>query len=169
LYVALRLQEDPSSPWYQRLDLGGEKTVGMKRVASLRTMQMGVKRLVKFAKWGGRANPARMTEVAMDFWRAVSVILPKEWAEPRKHMLVKGIGVYALMSLAGTLVYEADASGHRADQDYFIAKLSDFLDQVDWSNEGALRGFGGSAGAEAALTMLIETRKNVLGRTVEHA
>jgi hypothetical protein len=73
------------------------------------------------------------------------------------------------MSLAGVLVNEAEAAGRTVSEDYFIGKLSDFIDQVDWSNEGALHGFGGSGGAEAALAMLLQTRKNELRRIVEHA
>src|ERR1700682_3317113 len=47
LFLALKLAEEPRSPWFQRLDLGGERTVGMHRYASLRTMQKGVKRFLK--------------------------------------------------------------------------------------------------------------------------
>ncbi len=164
LFVALRLHEDPRSPWYQKLDLGGDKTVGMKRIASLRTMQMAVRRFVRAAQWPNPMDPSYVVDLVIDFWIAVSMVLPTQWSAPRKHMLVKGIGVYALMSLGGLLVREAEAAGRAVSLDYLIAKLSDFLDQVDWTNEGALQGFGGGSGAEAALAMLIETRRAALTR-----
>ena len=44
LYIALYLNDYPESPWYKQLDLGGEKTSGITRKASLRTMQKAVKR-----------------------------------------------------------------------------------------------------------------------------
>jgi DNA sulfur modification protein DndB len=168
LYVALRLHEDESSPWYKRLDLGGENTVGMKRVASLRTMQMAVKRFLR-AGWDVRPDAQRVAVLAMDFWRAVAFVLPEEWALPRKHMLVKGIGVYALMSLAGIFAREARESGHRIDFESFVARLSDFADRIDWGNDGPLHGFGGGAGADAALAMLLQVRSATLERYRSHA
>lgn len=169
LFVALRLHEDKRSPWFQKLDLGGEKTVGMKRVASLRTMQMGMRRFVKAAEWQPVPPPPVVADIVIDFWAAVRTVLPNQWSSPRQHMLVKGIGVYALMSLAGLLVREAEIEDRPITLDYFISKLSDFLDQVDWSNAGSLNGFGGGAGAEAALAMLKETRRAALNRFKEHA
>jgi len=168
LYVALRLHEDPASPWYKRLDLGGEKTVGMKRIASLRTMQMAAKRLLR-AGWDGRPDAHRVAAIAMDFWRAVAFVLPHEWAAPRKHMLVKGIGVYALMSMAGVFVREARDAEQRTDFEYFVARLSDFVDKVDWGNDGPLHGFGGGAGADAALQMLLQVRSAAVHRYRAHA
>lgn len=169
LFVALKLHEDARSPWFQRLDLGGDKTVGMKRVASLRMMQFSVKRLIRAAQWPVPHAGAALAEIAIDFWRAVATVLPTEWANPRKHMVVKGIGVYALMSLAGTFVREAGESGIQPSQDLFISKLSDFVDRIDWSNDGPLHGFGGGAGADAALEMLLQTRRSVFNQYRAHA
>ena len=42
-------------------------------------------------------------------------------------MLVKGIGVYCLMSLAGELYREAASKRLTCDLDYFISALSDFM------------------------------------------
>jgi DNA sulfur modification protein DndB len=169
LYVALRLHEDPASPWYKRLDLGGERTMGMKRTASLRTMQMAVKRLVRAAQWEQPPHANDIAAFAMDFWRAVAFVLPEQWAAPRRHMLVKGIGVYALMSMAGLFVREGIDSNTRVDFDYFVGRLSDFVDQVDWGNEGPLHGFGGGAGADAAFQMLMQVRSAAYDRFRTHA
>lgn len=169
LFVALKLHEDSRSPWFQRLDLGGDKTVGMKRIASLRTMQFAVKRLVRAAQWDTPLHATALADLAIDFWRAVATVLPAEWANPRKYMVVKGIGVYALMSLAGTFAREARAEGVAPTNDLFIAKLSDFVDRIDWSNDGPLHGFGGGAGADAALEMLLQTRKSVFNQYRAHA
>jgi hypothetical protein len=50
----------------------------------------------------------------------------------------------------------------RCDLDYFIGKLSDFVDKVDWSNNGPMKGYGGVKGADAALELLSHTRKQSL-------
>ena len=100
----------------------------------------------------------------MSFWKAIAFVLPEQWSNPRKHMLVKGVAVYALMSLAGLLVCEAKKLRVRADFDFFVGKLSDFVDSIDWSNEGALRGYGGVSGADAALQMMLLTRTHIFKR-----
>ena len=169
LYVALRLHEDPLSPWRDKLSLGGKKTIGMQRTASLRTMQTAVKRFIRGAGCQSELKPAEIAATAIDFWRAVVFILPEQWAAPRAHVLVKGIGVYALMSLAGLFTAEAIADGIPPKFDYFVSRLSDFIDQVDWSNEGPLRGYGGAAGADAAFAMLAQTRVAALTRFRTHA
>jgi hypothetical protein len=149
--VALKLHEDPDSPWYKRLDLGG-KTVGTKRIASLRTMQGAVRRMMRCAAWREPPPAQQVADITVAFWRAVQFVLPQPWAEPRHHVLVKGIGVYALMSFAGILVAEARQIGRKPDFDFFVAHLSDFTDRIDWTNAGPLHGYGGVAGADGRPT-----------------
>lgn len=167
LFIALGLNTDARSPWCGRLDLGGTCTVGTKRVASLRTMHKAAARFVKEAVPRGDPAGGPLLEQAIAFWRALSQLLPKQWAEPRHHMIIKGIGVYSLMSLAGVLVREA--GGAPVSTDYFLAKLSDFVDQIDWSNKGPLEGFGGAKGADMALKMILQVRRTALARLAQHA
>ena len=132
-------------------------------------MQTAVKRFIRGAGWKGEPNASEIAATAVDFWRAVAFVLPDQWGSPREHVLVKGIGVYALMSLAGLFTAEAVAEGAPPKFDYFVSRLSDFIEQVDWSNEGPLRGYGGAAGADAAFAMLIQTRTAALTRFRTHA
>ncbi len=166
LFIALHLQEDPLSPWYQRLDMGGTSIVSPKRQASLRTMQKAVKRFLKEAHIPAGQIPALAPRMVMDFWKAVSIVASNEWKAPRAHMLTKGVGVYSLMSLAGILVREAREANRKCDLDYFITKLSDFICQIDWTNQGILQGYGGVSGADAALGLMMQlrhkTKKSVL-------
>lgn len=167
LFVALGLNRESESPWCGRLDLGGGNTVGPRRIASLRTMHQAAQRMLKAAQVGDKVDAAAWLERSIAFWKAVVVVLSEQWAAPRQHMLCKGIGVYALMSLAGHLVREA---GDRPlTVDYFLIKLSDFLDQIDWTNHGPLEGFGGSKGADMALKMILEVRKDIYTRLSQHA
>ena len=128
------------------------------RVASLRTMQKAARRFLKEAGLASKGVDQRVAENLIDFWCAVALVLHKEWERPRQHMLTKGIGVYCLMSLAGELHREASESSRQCDLDYFISALSDFVHLIDWSNQGPLKGFGGSSGADAALTLLRQKR-----------
>jgi len=162
--LALRLQEDSDSPWQHKLDLGGDRTSGTKRVASLRMMEKAIRRFQKAAR-AERDDVEQLGKQLIDFWKAVAVVYPNEWAHPRKHLLTKGIGVYALMSIAGVLVHEAKESKRVVDQDFFIEKLSDFADSINWSNDGEMKGFGGASGADRAFELMQSAREKAHGDT----
>lgn len=162
LYHAMQLCQSPTSPWYQKLDLGGQQTVGTKRIASLRTMQKAVRRFLNEAHLPPRTPVEVTTGILIDFWRAIVFVLPTAWENPRRYVVTKGIGVYCLMSLAGDLVRQANDEQRRCDLDYFIETLSDFVDKIDWTNQGAMKGYGGAGGAGAALELLRHTRKQSL-------
>lgn len=151
LFIALRLNDDNTSPWFQRLDLGGNNTVGMHRYASLRTMQKAIKRFLRESQALQTSDASALANVLIAFWQVVAELLPREWSTPRKHLLTKGIGVYSLMSLAGDLVGDARRRNLACDRNYFVSALSDFIFGIDWSSHGPLRGFGGTIGADQAL------------------
>lgn len=162
--LALRLQEDEDSPWHLRLDLGGDRTNGTQRLASLRTMQKAIRRFRREA--GLEALDLEDTgRQLIDFWKAIVRLYPYQWVQPRRHLLNKGVGVYSLMSMAGILVAEAKARGRVANHDYFVEMLSDFSDRVDWSNKGVMRGFGGATGADRAFELIRSIRQEALRGT----
>lgn len=156
--LALRLQEDADSPWQHRLDLGGDRTSGTKRIASLRTMQKAIRRFLREAGIE-RPDVPEVGTTLVSFWKAVVRVYPYQWMQPRLHLLTKGIGVYSLMSMAGVLVADAERRKRYPDQDYFIEKLSDFADHVDWRSSGPMKGFGGASGADQAFELLKQTRQ----------
>lgn len=163
LFIALHLNDSPSSPWFRSLDLGGNATVGLSRRASLRTMQKAVQRFLREARGISAQEAARIVE---SFWIALSKVLPDQWRDSGRHVLVKGVGVYALMSVAGDMTRHAKERGLRCDINYFMACLDDFVHTIDWSNDGALKGFGGGGGADEATELLRDTRKKTNLRMV---
>jgi len=163
LFIAIELHQKSSSPWFQRLDLGGERTVGMSRQASLRTMQNAAKRFLKESKLPKDQIKEQGPFIVMEFWKAICLLLPCEWDGPRKHMLTKGIGVYSLMSLAGILVREGLSADIECNKDYFISKLSPFIHKLDWSNHGSFEGLGGVGGADKAFELINAVRARSLG------
>ena len=76
--------------------------------------------------------------------------------------MTKGIGVYALMGLAGDL-YAEQHPDQRCDKRYFITKLSEFITDIDWTSAGPLNGLGGEGGAKSALQhiRMVRAHKNV--------
>lgn len=156
LFVALHLNNDSQSPWYRQLNLGGHTTSGLTRRASLRTMQKATKRFLTQTKILQKQQPDVVAQMVLDFWAAVALLLRDAWDNPRKTLLCKGVGVYALMGIAGDLVSEAGAA--TIDKRYFSNKLADFILDIDWSTEGPFSGLGGEAGVKTALNVLRSSR-----------
>lgn len=153
LFVALYLRNDPQSPWFGQLDLGGDGNTGLNRRASLRTLQKAVKRFLVKSQIERSHAPEFIARTVLDFWSAISLVLHHQWSHPRKYLITKGIGVYSLMDLAADLHREAPA-GCRCDKNYFAARLSDFVNEFDWSSDGPLKGLGGEGGVAAATDIL---------------
>lgn len=158
LLIALHLNADASSPWHQQLDLGGTTTSGLKRRASLRTMQKAVKHFLAQTKLGKTTDIEVLAATVLAFWSAIAEVLGDAWREPRRYLVNKGVGVYALMAVAGDLVQEAPGVGS-CDKRYFVAKLSEFVTNIDWSTGGDFKGLGGEAGVKQAVTQIRSVRK----------
>jgi len=156
LFIAIHLKNDNQSPWFNQVSLGGNSTSGMTRRASLRTLQTAIKRFLNHTKILQKHPPEVVAQMVLDFWSAVSVLLRDAWSNPRKTLLCKGVGVYALMGIAADLVNEAGNA--TIDKLYFRNKLADFIQDTDWSNSGPMKGFGGESGATEALNFLRTTR-----------
>jgi DNA sulfur modification protein DndB len=165
LFIALFLKNDARSPWHQQLDLGGASTSGMTRRASLRTIQKAIKHFLSKTKITERCSIEAAAQVVLEFWAAIVVAMPDVWSRPRKHLITKGIGVYALMEIAADLYNEVPA-GLACDKRYFAAALADFVTQFDWSTEGPLKGLGGEGGVKSAVALIREARKRARFKVV---
>ncbi|HEX7929332.1 MAG TPA: DGQHR domain-containing protein [Sphingomicrobium sp.] len=164
LFIALCLAHEPASPWFRALDIGASTTSGMNRRASLRTMQKAVKRFLTRSRILETSTPEQAARLALDFWTAVTVVLSDAWLKPRKHLISKGVGVYALMDIAADLVVEAEGGGSR---EHFAAQLSEFVQDFDWSTSGAFAGLGGEKGAAQAARMLRDARRKSKMKVVQ--
>lgn len=160
LFIALHLNHNPESPWFRQLDLGGGSTSGLMRRASLRTMQKAIKRFLRFSKILSKRSPELAAQVVLAFWVAVSVLLREEWDNPRRHLVNKGVGVYALMTIAADLYQESETTGQTCDKKFLLARLSEFITDIDWSSTGKLAGLGGEAGVKSALNFIRSVRSN---------
>jgi DNA sulfur modification protein DndB len=166
LFIALQLNSQEETPWHRRLNLGGKTTSGLKRIASLRMMQQAVYEFLKATKLLPKTPVEEVVRIVFDFWRAVTAVLPKEWADPRRHMLTKGVGVYALMRIAADIVIECRDSGRPCDKRAFTTALADFANTIDWSTSGPLKGFGGQGGVKQAVEFIRDARKRARYKVV---
>lgn len=167
LFVALYLRRESTSPWYGQLDLGGKGITGMARRASLRTFQQAVRQFLFRTKALDHHKVDEVAQLVLAFWAAVVEVLPTQWANPRKHMLTKGVGVYALMEIAADLYGEVP-KGRSIDRKYFTAALADFAPDFDWSSAGPLNGLGGGGGVKAAVSLIRTTRRSLRLKVVSH-
>ena len=165
LFIALFLRNEPTSPWFQQLDLGGEQTSGMTRRASLRTVQKAVKLFLMRVHLAHNRDVDVLAPIVLEFWQAVAATLPDAWAQHRKHFLTKGIGVYALMELAADLCNEVK-DPRLLIRRHFCAVLADFITQFDWSSSGPLKGLGGESGVSTAVSLIRECRARARLRIV---
>lgn len=166
LFIALQLNSREDSPWHRRLSLGGKTTSGLKRIVSLRMMQQAVHEFLKATGPRPEGSVEDVVPVVLDFWRAVAAVLPNEWADPRRHMLTKGVGVYALMRIAADIVVECRDTGRPCDKRGFTTALADFASAIDWSTSGPLKGFGGQGGVKQTVEFIRETRKRARYKVV---
>lgn len=157
LFIALHLNNNGESPWYRQLDLGGTGTSGLRRRASLRTMQKAIRRFLTQAKVLNAHSPDAAAQIVLDFWSAVAVVLREAWDRPRHHLITKGVGVYALMAVAADLY--AENLGQGCDKRYFVTKLAEFVTELDWSSQGPIKGFGGEGGVSSVVALIREKRK----------
>lgn len=167
LYIALCLRNDRASPWYGQLDLGGEPTSGLSRRASLRTMQKAVKAFLGRTKAMKNLQPDEVAHLVLEYWAAVAMVFQEAWAKPRRHLLTKGIGVYAMMEVAADLYGEAPAAAVEG-RDYFASALAELAPAFDWTTEGPLRGLGGESGVKAAVALIRDARRRSLLRLVSN-
>ena len=164
LVVAIHLNQDVESPWHMQLDIGGNRASGMKRRASYRTMQNAVKRFLREVPIEYFDSVEVLFDVLKAFWCAVAIVLEEEWKNPRKHFITKGIGVYALSSIAADLCKESINEGRDfPNQPQFITQLERFLSALDWSSSGPLKGLGGESGVSEALRLIRKNRLYAVG------
>ena len=121
-------------------------------------MQKGSKRFLKESNILAIQTVHFAASVVVVFWKAVALVAERQWEDPRRHLLTKGIGVYSLMSLAADLYRESDLTQVEPTLAFFVDTLTGFIDEFDWTTNGPLRGFGGMTGVDEVVAMLRQLR-----------
>lgn len=148
LFIARRLNEDPRSPWFRLIRYGGESTSGLKRRTSLRMMQKAIHRLIHQTRFLEMNSPSDLLNLLVDYWDAVAKVFANEWGDPRHSLVTKGVGLYALTQLLGTIISKFE--GQQMNKDFFVRLLMPLATQIDWGAHGSFAGSGGQKGAAEA-------------------
>jgi DNA sulfur modification protein DndB len=129
-------------------------------------MQKAVKKFLNQTQIIRTISIEAATGAVIAFWSALSVVLRDAWNAPRAHILNKGVGVYALMVIAADLY--AEAEGQICDRRFFINKLSEFVGDIDWRQQGPFQGLGGEAGVTKLVIGIRQARGKARIGLVKH-
>ncbi len=152
LYIARKLNDDPNSPWFKMIKLGGKATSGLKRKTSLRMMQKAIKRFLTKTQISEKRGPDVACEIIINYWLAVAKIFVKEWSDPRHSLLTKGVGLYALMNLLSDVVLTSQKSSF--SEKYFFDRLRFLRKKIEWNSSGMFAGIGGQKGVSSVYKKL---------------
>jgi DNA sulfur modification protein DndB len=157
LFLARRLNEDAQSPWFKCIRCGGGSTSGLKRRSSLRMMQHAIQRFLVQTKCRDRMDIENVAQLLIAYWRAVATVFESEWSNHRTHLITKGVGLYGLTQLLGTIVTACEAEN--LSEEVFRQRLTPLKAQIDWGNDGTFCHVGGHKGAGEVHSVL----KGLLG------
>jgi DNA sulfur modification protein DndB len=99
----------------------------------------------------------KVAQLLIAYWRAVAAIFDTEWANHRTHLITKGVGLYGLSQLLGSMVNSG--GWEDGSEEYFSQRLKPLKTQIDWGTSGTFSLAGGHKGAQAVHTVL----KGLLG------
>lgn len=148
LFISRCLNEDPKSPWFRLIRYGGQSTSGLKRKTSLRMMQKAIRRLLNQTKYLQTHEPANLLALLLDYWHSVGKVFEDEWRNHRSNLITKGIGLYALTQLLGTIINEF--KDQELNKTFFVDVLTPLKTQLDWGTHGTFSSAGGHKGAAEA-------------------
>jgi DGQHR domain-containing protein len=148
LFIARRLNEDPKSPWFRLIRYGGKSTSGLKRKTSLRMMQKAIRRFLNQTRYLQTHEPASLLTLLLDYWHSVANVFDGEWRNHRSSLITKGVGLYALTQLLGTVV--AKFKDRELTEAFFADVLTPLKTQLDWGTHGTFSNAGGHKGANEA-------------------
>jgi DNA sulfur modification protein DndB len=150
LAIAAKLNTDTDSPWHDAVNTGGisKGSPGTKRIITLRTFQEANRILISGPRCQNSDFETKYN-VAKNYWQAVATVFADAWADSRKHLITKGVGIAALAEL-GTWIVE-DCLGN---EDFTVAAIAEHLGKLegfDWgSKTSPLSLIGGQKGARGA-------------------
>lgn len=143
--LVVKLESDPESPWFQRINLVGAR--GTKRPVSLQSLRDALEELLQ----SGQIKMLDFDEqynIAVGFWNVAAKVWPDAWEAPKNSFLKKSMGTLALSKLGGYLIPQClhEESGV-VDYDKLHTYLSRAT-EVNWMSDGNFKGYSGRHAAD---------------------
>lgn len=145
IYIARKLGQDPDSPLHERVYEGGKKAAGQE--IPLRALSLGLKyMLARPTKLAAMRDAEAQYKLIKNYFLAVKKWQPQSWVEPRKYLVLRGSGLWAICLIGADVIDRALTKGSfNVDSMYkVLTSGSDW----DWSNKGDFQGYGGVGGAQ---------------------
>ena len=161
LWIANKLVEDPKSPFHGIVYLGGakEKVQGLDRRVNLAALRTGTQMILKESRELREFDEIDDKFVIIrTYWKAVAREFAKEWADPKKYLLLRGFGVQSMFILGAEILDRCIKPSVIWSQleDEMAAYLVQTRIDVNWdTKEGNVKHKGGRVGAKELADKLI--------------
>lgn len=145
--IVSRLESDPVSPWYGRVNLIGAK--GTKRPVSLQSLRAAQEALLQSGEVK-YLSPTEQYTLAVIFWRTVALVWPEAWEATRGSLLTKSIGTLAVAKMGGYLLPRCllQEDGVTTLNEDLLAAFLRRAASVNWMSDGPFQGYAGRHGAD---------------------
>jgi DGQHR domain-containing protein len=151
--IVYQLNRAPDSPWFERVNMTGAK--GMHRPVSLASFANALKPLLRQHGFFQTMELCDQVLLLKRFWSVTRAMFPDAWSEPRRHVLLKTLGVYAMSQIAAYTFELCAANGGDFSQERMQEYLSP-LAGSDWHRDTSpFRALGGMKGCKEAAAVLI--------------
>ena len=155
-WIARKLAEDPASPWHGLIHMGGSKkgtrSQGLTRLVNFASVLGGVSKLLQKSQYIHDLSDAQLQYIIIkNYWQAVKTVFSGEWANYKKYLLLRNIGVWSLSILGGTIIDRCMPNG-KVDVQDFRVYLKQVRNRFDWDKDAkGERTISGMSGNRAAL------------------
>ncbi|MGV3697417.1 DGQHR domain-containing protein [Flavobacterium sp.] len=145
LYISQKLNEDKTSPFYQRIYDGGKKPVGVD--IPLRAIKSGIQYMFSQSTQLHRLDDTdAQLKVVKNYFNATKKWIPDAWNKPKDYIALRGVGLWALCYLGAQVIDRGLLNGS-FDESSFL-KILNSGKKWDWSNKGDFKGMSGAQGAK---------------------
>ncbi len=144
LWIAQELGHDPKSPLHNLVYEGGKKTVN--RHINLRTLRTGITYMFsRPTKLTDLPHPDAQYKVIRNYFSAVKKWQPQAWESPRKYLVLRSTGLWAICFIGADVIDRVLAQGAFSPEE--MLKVLKSGKDWDWSAKGNFKGLGGRGGA----------------------
>jgi len=152
--IVYQLNRDSNSPWFERVNMTGAK--GMHRPVNLASFANALKPLLRQHGFFQTMELRDQVLLLKRFWSVTRDMFPDAWSEPRRYVLLKTLGVYAMSQIAAYIFELCAANGGDFSQERMREYLNPLTD-FDWHYETSpFRALGGMKGCKEAASVLID-------------
>lgn len=165
IYIARKLGQDPESPLHTRVYEGGRKSPDQS--IPLRTLGLGIKyMLARPTKLAAMRDAEAQYKLIKNYLTAVKKWQPQAWTEPKKFLVLRGAGLWAICIIGAEVIDRVLTQGSFSVESMYKVLTSGR--NWDWSNKGDFQGYGGAGGAQQITGIVIAEFQDESGVSVKN-